>query len=74
MNSAELSWPIIEGFIPVQDGPDSQYLEPAGPLCYGFRTYVEPVPEPSAAFLIGAAAIGFFATAGRRLRSRCSAV
>ncbi len=55
MNSADHSWSIIQGYIPVQDGPGITDLESGGPMRYGFRTYVEPVPEPSAfIMLIGA--------------------
>jgi hypothetical protein len=59
-------WALVRGFKFVPDGPYSGHLVEAGPPCLGFRTYVQPVPEPSTLVMLFAALAGFIIYAMRK--------
>jgi hypothetical protein len=63
-------WILDRGFICIPDGPFSAHIEEVGPVCRGFRTYVEPVPEPSTLTLLLLGTIGLLFYA-KRIHRRC---
>jgi hypothetical protein len=64
LKTEEYRWNPMIGDIPaVPSDPDSPYpsSNPAtGPITFGFRSYVEPVPEPSTLIMLLAGTIGLF--------------